>query len=397
MQRQAQLQANIWRAYALRTMQFFWFSIPTYAIFLGSYGLGFAELMQLKAMTSFGGLLMETPSGYFADKYGRRLSIVIGMTACAIGTAIYILSGNFWDFMLAELLLGTGISFVSGADSALVFDSLKELTEENRYGAVEGRLSALSGYAEAIGGLVGAALAAVNVVLPFALQFIMFSAGVGLSLLLCEPRVCDSGKKMKSWKDLRAVMFKTLWGRLDLRCLIYASSIIGVGTYATVFFAQMYMQQISLPVPYFGVAWAVFHVALGTASIFAEGIDQRLGCRAVLRYMAIILALSYFALGALNSVFALLFVVLIYCVRGLRQPLIRKWINALSVSEERATVISTHNFLTRLGFVVLGPLLGICVERYSIGHTLSGFGLLVGTGAMLCVWLLERESEPHAK
>lgn len=380
MQRSSRLRSNIHRAHIIRTVQFFWFPIPTLALFLHAHGYGFSELMTLKAGTSLSAMFMEVPTGYFADRLGRKFSILIGSLLCTLSSLLYLCGNSFALFFCAELILGAGLSFVSGADSALLFDSLKELNEEHLYGKIESRLSALSGFAEAIGGLIGAAVASVNLELPFLLQTVLFGVGSIVGYGLVEPSVLTHSKKMSSIKDLRHVMHTALWTDMRLRYLIYISALIGIGTYATVFFAQLYMQLAQLPVVYFGMAWAVFHIVLGVASIAAEGLDQRIGACRTLALLSILITLCYALLSFGYSLLGLAVISLIYALRGLRQPLIRKWINALTSSEVRATVISSQNFLIRVGFVVLGPVMGYAVDRFSLAATLLTVAAIMAVG-----------------
>jgi hypothetical protein len=44
-----------------------------------------------------------------------------------IGYVIYSLSYNFYQFLIAEILLAIAHFFISGADSAFIYDTLKDL------------------------------------------------------------------------------------------------------------------------------------------------------------------------------------------------------------------------------------------------------------------------------
>ena len=74
------------------------------------------QIMVLQAIYSVSIVALEIPSGYFADVLGRRRTLILGVIMGTVGMGIYSLSYGFLGFLIAELVLGIGQSFVSGAD-----------------------------------------------------------------------------------------------------------------------------------------------------------------------------------------------------------------------------------------------------------------------------------------
>ncbi len=89
-------------------------------------------------------LVGEAPTGVVADKLGRKVSIAIGFLLITAGAIIYTSYPDFWIFVLAESLFGTGISFLSGAEEAFVYDTLKEIGREKESKRVFIRLGRLT-------------------------------------------------------------------------------------------------------------------------------------------------------------------------------------------------------------------------------------------------------------
>lgn len=390
---QSTIAKNINKCLTLRIFLFFWFPLPTLLVFLNSHGLGISELMLLKSCLSLTCMLGEVPTGYFADRFGRRISIILGYFFCGCGSILYCLGTDLSTFLVGEALLGIGISFVSGADSALVFDSLQEMKEEHRYGKIESSLSAWSGYAEALGGLIGAALAAINLALPFLLQTVFFIVALGIALTLVEPKSAQSAQAKTEMPSVRKIMHASLYQNKQLSILIYFSAFLGLGTYATVFLAQAYMQAAELPVAYFGLAWALFHIVLGIASHIAHRVEAKFSRIQIFVGLSVILLCSYFLLTLGASYFSLLAISAIYFVRGLRQPLIRSWINPLTTSDVRATVLSTHAFVMRLFFVILGPILGYAIDIIGLFPAVFYWTLMLSlslAASLLSLWNYEK-------
>jgi MFS family permease len=98
-----------------------------FMMFFQDNGLSLQSIMILQACYSLSVGLMEIPSGYAADILGRRKTLILGCVLAFIGFSLFSISYNFWWFLAAEILLGLGNSFISGADTALMYDSLLEV------------------------------------------------------------------------------------------------------------------------------------------------------------------------------------------------------------------------------------------------------------------------------
>ena len=102
----------------LRALESTWFPIPILIIFYESHGLSLEQGVLLKAILSAAIFLGEVPSGYLADRLGRKQSLVGGAFLWFLGWLIYCTQGQFTWFVAAEILAGLGASLMSGADSA---------------------------------------------------------------------------------------------------------------------------------------------------------------------------------------------------------------------------------------------------------------------------------------
>jgi MFS family permease len=104
-------------------------------------------------------VLLEIPSGYFSDRYGRRPTLLIACGALLVAYAIFFFGNSFGDFALAQAFLAVGLVFNSGTDTSLHYDSLASLGREAEFGdreAVVAKDSILAGgLAAVIGGAVG--------------------------------------------------------------------------------------------------------------------------------------------------------------------------------------------------------------------------------------------------
>ena len=65
-----------------------------------------------------------------------------------------------------------------------------------------------------------------------------------------------------------------------------------------------------------------------------------------------------------------------YLVRGYATPVLKDYINRITASHIRATVLSVRNFIIRLLFALTGPLLGWVKDIYSLPQALTLAGII---------------------
>ena len=74
---------------------------------------------------------------------------------------------------------------------------------------------------------------------------------------------------------------------------------------------------------------------------------------------------------------------LFYLVRGYATPVLKDYINRITASHIRATVLSVRNFIIRLLFAITGPLLGWVKDIYSLPQDLTLAGIIYLTISIL--------------
>src|SRR3989344_1845081 len=116
-------------------------------------GFSYLSIALYFSLTALSALIFEVPTSVFADKFGRKKSVLVGFCAVTIIFAFYPFVSS--DVMLWTLgaLAGFFSTFASGAETSLIVDNLKkkELVQEyyvtrSTLFSVTGVLSGLLGY-----------------------------------------------------------------------------------------------------------------------------------------------------------------------------------------------------------------------------------------------------------
>jgi MFS family permease len=361
------LHSNIIKLYLIKIAKWFMLFMPIIVLFYQDNGLEMQDIFTLKAVYSVAIVLLEIPSGYLADVLGRKKTLIIGAFLGFFGFVIYDFSFGFWGFLIAELTLGLGQSLISGADSALLYDSLKEVGKKDKYLRYEGKMVAIGNFAEAIAGILGGLLAEISLRTPFYAQTAVAFIAIPAALTLLEPVRYQKISRMR-FLDIIGIVQYSLFRSGHLKWNIIYSSVIGTCTLTMAWFVQPYFKVVGLPLALFGLFWSLLNLSVGIFSYYAHKFEYRLGQVKTLIFITTMIPLIYIVLSQIQALWAIGFLFLFYFVRGIATPVLKDYINRLTDSNIRATVLSVRNFLIRIIFAGVGPFLGWYTDHFSLAE-----------------------------
>ena len=366
--------------------------MPIIVLFFQDNGLNLHSIMILQACYSLSVGLMEIPSGYAADILGRRKTLILGCILALIGFSIFSVSYNFWWFLVAEIFLGLGNSFISGADTALMYDSLLEVKAEDRFVNYEGRSISIGNFSEAAAGILGGFLAAISFRYPAYAQVLVALTAIPFAISLTEPSVHKERLK-SSWKTIFGVVHYSLVESKVLRTHIIYSSVIGVSTLMMAWLAQPFLKDIGVNMKNYGFIWALLNIIVGIFAFRAHHIEKRFSELFSLSLIAIITVSTYFFVGSHMSYLSLLVLFLFYANRGYATPLLRNYINIHTESNVRATVMSVRSFIIRISFAIIAPLIGWIADKQSLGKAFFSMGIIASIGCAYCIiWFFRNQA-----
>ncbi|MBT3538473.1 MFS transporter [Candidatus Woesearchaeota archaeon] len=384
--RKKALEANIWKYYALGFIRMFMLIMPIIVIFFQENGLNMAEVMILQAAFSVTVAIMELPSGFLADVLTRKTTLIIGFILSFLGFLSYSLSYSFLGFLIAEIVLGFGSSFISGTDSALMYDTLIEIKKEKKYKEIEGKAMMFRGFAEATAAIIGGLLAIVSLRLPFVIESCIMFFCIPLAFMITEPKRKRFSHKKGYAYGLYKILRFALYKNKNVKWLIIYSSIISTCTLVAVWFYQPYFQLVGLPLVYFGITWAAINFSVGIFSKYAYDIEKKLGKRNSFLILIPLIVVAYLIMGNVVFLPSILCVIIFAFVRGLSNPVMQDYINQVTYSDKRATVMSLKNLVGRIIFVIFSPFIGWFADVYTIPVALSlsaAFALVFGGVAII--------------
>jgi MFS family permease len=359
--------------------------MPVIVLFYKSNGLTMQDIFLLQGAYSLTLMTLEIPTGYFADKVGRKTSILVGSALGFSGYLMYSFSFGFWQFVLAEVILGVSQSLVSGADSALLYDTLRAANQSDKYTKLEGRITSIGNFGEALAGIIGGLIAVSSLRTPFYFQTCVALIALPAALFLKEPPIIVQKTKL-GIREIGKIFLNVVHVDVKLKWNTFFSAVTGASTLTMAWFAQPYFGQIQLPVPMYGVVWAFLNLSVGLAAMYAWKFEKAVGPVRTVGLFTLVLFGSTLLIALIPGFWGLFPLVLFYLARGLATPILRNYINIITTSDVRATVLSVRNFLIRLIFTITGPIWGWVTDKYSLQSAIILAGLVYGFFSLISLF-----------
>jgi MFS family permease len=364
------LHGNIRKLYAFSFLQMMLFPMAIITLFWKDHiGLSLTEILLLQSIFSIATVLLEYPSGYISDRLGYRTALSFASLLGILGWGMYTVADSFGDVLLAEILLGISLSFISGSDSALLYETLKLEGNEALYARCEGRVTGFSQSGEALGAIFAGMLYAAFPLSPFILQVAVWIAALVVTRGMVEtPR--DSAIQARSHlaEALHTARY-AFWDNPRLRYAIILNTLLGLASFFPVWLIQPYMRQSGVPIAWFGPVWAGANLTVALSAMASHRTNRHLNDRWMTLLFIALIAIGYFGLGVIGGLFGFLFYYLLTCMRGLRGPMMLSHIQSETPSANRAALLSLQSLSFRLCFACVGPYVGSLADRVGVQHT----------------------------
>jgi len=356
----------------LINMQFL--SAVTIPFFTVWGGLTFSETMLLQSLFIFSWAVFEVPTGAFADRFGRKKSIILGCFLVASAAFIYGSVPNIYVFMLGEALWALGLSFISGADEAIIYDTLKTLRRQNDSKSVFARYSMALSLAFIIASPIGSIIA-----VKFGLNYPMLFTGIPVAfagfvaMTLKEPKRKISRTKKHYFAIVRESV-SYLRNHPKLRPLVIDSILGGTILYYILWLYQLMLAKSGAEVFQYG--WIASGMNLFSIILLSQiaRLESFFGKKTLIRATVLIPGIAFIAAAfTKNMAFTIVLIFAIMGFRGLRTPLFSSYFNVHISSGKRATMLSSISMIGRILAAALNVIIGAMMD-WSVQGTMIVIG-----------------------
>ena len=376
------------KIYFYTFFQFALFHGPIIILFYQHHGLTLSNIYLLQTLHYFAKLAFEIPAGVFADNYKRKYSLFWGALLVSASYIGIFYSQMFILFALFEIIAGIGRSLISGADSALIYDTLKRKNSLSLYHHVESINFAILNMAFILYAVASGYIAKINLSLPYLFSAVFIGVAAILALTIDEPKEKHKAEDftkinstgfaigLKAIKQSKTLSFLTMFGAifLFLRELNFYTE-------------QPLLSKVGIEIQFFGFLPAIGAAIWAGTSYFSPKIIAYIGeKRSFLLVLILFFLPSLWLTKSTERMSDLAIYVMYYSSYGLGEPLIRINSNSsIKDSSIRTTVLSIQSALGLLPYCLFASFFGYLLDTKPLN---VGFGVFSAISLCLLVYTI---------
>ncbi len=355
-----------------------------WVLYLAFKGMSLVEIGLLESIYHITGLIFELPTGALADLYGRKFCVVLGRVVNVISCILMITSSNFLGFAISFVLSCAAMNLNSGAAEALIYDSLKELGEEEKYKKIWGELAFVMSIAQGIAVLLGGILADIQFLYAYIFGTVIQIVALIISFSFNEPYIDNQkvkskrenqNKKEKIVINQLKTSINVLKGRKIVLYLIMFSALVGSLQTTVFFYSQQYFSDLNYTKTKIAIICALGSLIEAVSSKYAYKIENGLKIKGVLLGTSTINIVALAGLAFVKEL-SILFFLLTSVTGGLAFTIFSDYINSRIPSEHRATILSFDSLCFSIFMICVFPLFGLLAEHIGIAITFGVIAIL---------------------
>lgn len=358
----------------------FWF--PIWVIFLQFRGLTYEQVL-IADMVYMGGIaLMEFPLGSLGDRFGRRTTYIFGCLSMALAFLMMIVISNFYLLLLSWLLWAAGLSFISGTDSAYIYEMIRNRIGERAEVKLFGFFIAIKYSALLTSHFLAGFLYALHENLPIAINCV-FSI-IAACLIFTLPDTTKKEDKQPNFVHILKDTVSLLKNKQIQRICIIISFLYAF-QYTIAILIQPLMVALGVQVKFFGYLYVAF-TGLGILGGLAAGwLDKHLGMSKIV-FIGIFLCIGSMAITAfIPGTPSLVGIVLQRFAYSLAETMLIVSLNRLILDKNRSSIFSLVSLFSSSLLFLSRPIMGLTLAR--LDKTVT-FSIWLALGIPLAMILL---------
>lgn len=384
----------------LKNLRFF---DPFIILFFRDAGLSFLSIGLLYSIREIFVNVFELPTGFLADSFGRRKSMLLSFSSYLASFLIFYFLPGFWFYALAMVFFASGEAFRSGTHKAMILDYLKIKGMEDMKVEYYGHTRSASQFGSAISALI-----AILLVFYYGNYRVVFLASIvpyvlELFLMASYPAYLDGdiARGMeKSWAGLKR-SFRETWrsftgifrNRDAVRGILNSSVFDGIFKASKEYLQPILKAQtIALPVLLYladqqriaiivGITYFFLYILTSFASRSAGSFSRRFSdiSKGInLTYITGAVLLLIAGLSAYLGLYPIAVTAFIglYVMQNLRRPLNVGYISDTIESRVMASGLSVESQLITIVTAVFAPVIGWLADIFGVGVAIAVVAVL---------------------
>ena len=325
--------------------------VPIMSLFFLAKSLTFGQIGIVFAVFSVAGFLLEVPTGYLGDKYGKKASVMLGLVILTATSYIWTLLVNTISFAIFAAVWMLGLAFISGSLEAYIYEFLKRKKLVKIYDQLIATSHSILYFGGAIGSIAGAYLFSLNINFPYYLLSVLFGVcAVVVSLMQKDDTIKDS-----DYQEQLHVLS-------GLKHILKTPKILWITLFVSLLF--------------------------GFFSYFRGSVDK-LNENGLIILLWLMYALGLVGMSLFGGYLALFAVLVFYSTESMFEALINSFSQKYIPSSIRATTLSSIKVYQNIGGAVLGLIGGIVFDIFSIRTGLM-IAFIYSCFVLLLTWFYKK-------
>lgn len=369
---------NIPKLFVITFFQSFVMAYVIERIFALERGLNVLNMQVLLMVFTIGSLLLEVPCGILADRWKKKYVLALGQFICTFEFFFCILAHGMGMFSLAYVAAALGCSLRSGTVEALLFLTLRETGDEDRYERVLGLLKFVKYGSGALAAVLGGYVAdRYGLEANYWLSLFGYPISALISLTLYEPRHLKgettsalSGHLRKAWRIFTK--------QRDLLFVLLFNGLLGAVLYGQVHeMTSLTYPQMGIPIHWFGYISFVMTLFGGLGGIIAGALKERIPFRPLQYIILLVSAASLFMYSLASDWRFLVWILLAITAMEAVAPLTSGYLQRRVDDSQRVTMESFSSTVLNVMSLFVGVLFGWVADTFSLFDAYAAMAYLL--------------------
>ncbi len=355
--------------------------IPLYAKHLGASSISIGLVVSSFSFLSF---LMAFPAGILSDKFGPKLTLLIGIIINILYSVLLLFSQDLWILISAQLIGGLSFLFMLVGSQVYISSQQDKRLVEKSFGWVT--FSAALG--QSIGPFLGGVLFS-KFSFEGMFKFAIYIAITGLLVLGLKDRTFSKESYSLSLKNLVRILKKILTSHVVAVFLFCFIVIFVISLRSS--FLPILLKEKNLTEEEIGLLISIFAIAMSLIRLFISRIFGSVSRLTLVITTLFLISISTGILPLIDSKFILSIPILMTGFGfGISQPLSMVMISDLVPTEYLGLSFGMRfSIITFAG--VMGPsVFGLLIHRWGISFSFYAGSLLMITAGGIIITLLKR-------
>lgn len=371
-------------------------------LFLLSRGFSLTEVGLLEALYHAAALLFEVPTGYVADRFGKRVSLLCGQGLKIVSALLLVAGGSEWLLYTGFLLGAVAGTFLSGATGAWIYETLQESDHESAFKKLNTRLFAVMLVSMGLASPAGGVLAQLRWELLYLCAALLALLSLCVLLMMKDNSSARKSPPDAGVHQASAAAFipqlglclSTLRKQPGLLALVLYGAPLFAATTTAGFYVQLLLENNNISKSVIGSLNGLETWLGAGAGIAAYRVERALGKKGFLTAAAAGCVFCLYGLGFLSfssgTVMAAFLVM--NGMMSMLEPIHEAYMQEVLPSDQRATLMSFFSMLISLCMIVMFFAVSFVADRTGADTALQGLALIWAPCQLWLVWRLIRRT-----